>query len=281
MPASPAEVAARFESLGGGSLHPGGWAFGCEFGYWQRSQGTEPLGLLRWASIGPEDLLKGLQTGFAGVEDETALLMREHTGPDWGYTQTTYGMFMDHSDMPRSEISVDVARRRIARSMGFLRDKLLADLASGEKLFVYRTHDHTLDDSMQTALADAVSHFGNGVLCYIQHATADHPAFTAVRKAPNLIVAYIDRFAPQEGQLVYNGPGWRAVCHAALGLWSPPTDPVTTPVEQPPQSPSAPAPASAMEYLARNPSTVTAATPVPPPQAPGILSRLRRWLRLR
>ena len=48
------EIAMRFESLGGGGLNENGWAFGCEFGYFQRHAGVEPLGLLRWASIAPE-----------------------------------------------------------------------------------------------------------------------------------------------------------------------------------------------------------------------------------
>ena len=217
---APAQtIAERFESLGGGSLNLNGWAFGCEFGYWQRSLGLEPLGLLRWASISPDNLLRGLEAGFSGVEDESAVELRVHTAADWGYTQTTYGMYMDHSGMPLDKVAPDQAKRTLAKSMGFLRDKLIQDLTLGEKLFVYRTYDHILDHGAQVALADAISRFGKGVLCYVQHAVDGHQPFTAVRKAPNLIVGYIDHFAPREDRLDYNSIGWEAVCRAALDVW--------------------------------------------------------------
>jgi len=216
---STCDVAMRFESLGGGGLNENGWAFGCEFGYWQRSLRLEPLGLLRWASIGPQNLRRGLETGFLGVEDPKALRLREHTGRDWGATQMTFGMQLDHTNMDRAEVSQENATERVAKGLGFLRLKLLADLAEGEKLFVYRTFDHTLDDEMQVALANAVHRYGKSTLLYVQVETQDHPAFSAVRKDPNLIVGYIDHFAPREGRLDYNAVGWEAVCRAALNVW--------------------------------------------------------------
>ena len=88
--------------------------------------------------------------------------------------------------------------------------------------------------------------------------------FTAVRKTPNLIVGYIDHFAPVEGRLDYNPIGWEAVCRAALDVW---------PTEI--QTQRAP---SGMDYLALN----QPAFQTPPPAEPGArrLSRLRRWLGL-
>jgi hypothetical protein len=265
---SAQNVAARFESLGGGGLQPSGWAFGCEFGYWQRSLGLEPLGLLRWASIGPTDLLRGLQTGFAGIEDESALELREHGGTDWGYTQTTYGMYMDHSGIERDNVPPDQVKKNIAKSMRFLRDKLIEDLALADKLFVYRTYDHTLDEGMQVALANALGRYGNGVLFYVQRVVDGHPAFTTVRKTRNLVVGYIDYFAASaagfDAGLNYNPSGWEAVCRAALHVCSP-------------DVPSQRA-ASAMEYLAQNQPTIQAALPVPIVPRASAVSRLWNWL---
>lgn len=257
-------IAEQFESLGGGSLNLNGWGFGCEFGYWQRSLHLEPLGLLRWASISPDNLLRGLEAGFAEVEDEAALELRALTGSDWGYTQTTYGLYMDHSGMEQDKVPAAQAKATLAKSMGFLRDKLLQDLALGEKLFVYRTYDHIVDDGMQCALADAIGRLGKGVLCYVQHAVEGRLPFTAVRKTPNLIVGYIDHFAPVEGRLDYNPIGWEAVCRAALDVW---------PTEI--QTQRAP---SGMDYLALN----QPAFQTPPPAGSGArrLPRLRRWLGL-
>jgi tetratricopeptide (TPR) repeat protein len=51
-----------FESLGG--THQG-----CEFGNVQRHYGAEPLGLLRWAEMTPDNLMAALECGFEGVGD--------------------------------------------------------------------------------------------------------------------------------------------------------------------------------------------------------------------
>ena len=48
----------HFESLGRG----------CEFGFLQRRAGAEPMGLLRFASMPLEGLIRGLQTQFAGID---------------------------------------------------------------------------------------------------------------------------------------------------------------------------------------------------------------------
>jgi hypothetical protein len=220
-------------------------------------------------------LLRGLQAGFASVEDEAAFLMREHTSTDWGYTQTAYRMLMDHSGMLRCEIPVEVARATLARSLGFLRDKLLADLASGKKLFVYRTYDHTTDERLQVALADAVSQYGKGVFFYAQEADPDHPAFTVVRKASNLIVGYIDHFAPQGGQLIYNSSGWEAVCRAALEAWETPVEDNVGP-DQGYLASEAPG-LSAMDYLRRNPAPIMP-HPVRQPTRGNLFGLLRRWI---
>ncbi len=55
-------LAMGFESLGGRG--PGG---GCEFGLFQRACGAEPLGLLRWASVGPDQLIACLDSRFDGI----------------------------------------------------------------------------------------------------------------------------------------------------------------------------------------------------------------------
>jgi hypothetical protein len=214
-----AEVAMQFESLGGGSLNPNGWAFGCEFGFWQRSLGLEPLGLLRWASISAENLLLGLEAGFQGVDDENELEVREHTGDDWGATQITYGIHLDHSHLNRLSVTREAAKFQISRNLRFLRRKLIEDLKSAEKMFVFRTYDHDLEYGLQRALAMAISKYNeSGILFYVQLAPRGSPVFSATRTSPNLIVGYIDHFAPRNGKLIYNPHGWEQVCRAALEL---------------------------------------------------------------
>jgi hypothetical protein len=77
-------------------------------------------------------------------------------------------MLMDHSQMNRDKVALEVARADRLAVWSFC-GELLDDLASGVKLFAYRTHGHTLDGSMQIAPANAVSRCGKGALLYVQH----------------------------------------------------------------------------------------------------------------
>jgi hypothetical protein len=219
MTISAAQVASCFESLGGGSLNANGWAFGCEFGYFQRELGLEPLGLLRWASISSNNIKNALERGFAGVDDIGAINMRVHTAQDWGVTQTTYGMYMDHTNMIRAEVAEEEARKIISKQLNYLQQKFMEDVKIGEKLFVYRTYDHALKGDEKTHIADALSKWGKATLFYVQLAEKEQKPFTAIRRSPKLIIGYIDRFAPANGQLNYNNQGWEWVCRAGLMVW--------------------------------------------------------------
>jgi hypothetical protein len=210
-------VASQFESLGGGSLQANGWAFGCEFGFFQRHAGIEPMGLLRWASIASEDLIEGLRNRFEGVGDVSLLELRAHTGQDWGATQTRYRIYLDHSNIDRKSSSEEEAKRKICTGLAFLRNKLLEDLENGDKIFVYRTYDHVLSNSQLDRLANAVNSYGPNLLLYVtQCGSETPPPFTAEMRRPGLLVGYIDHFAPGNGELVYNNSGWEAVCRAAI-----------------------------------------------------------------
>jgi hypothetical protein len=221
-----ADVAAAFESLGGGGLDPSGWALGCEFAFWQRSVGSDSLGLLRWASIKPDNLLKGLQSGFKGVDDEDALHLRDNGDADWAITQMTYDMRIDHSGVDRAGTRMEDARKKLACHLGFLRDKLLEDLRHGDKLFIYRTHDHELEVAFLVQLTEAMRTYGKNTLCYVRHSDLSNRAFTAKRLSDGLIIGYIDHFAISPPNFTFpnfmwNPDGWEAVCRAALALHRP------------------------------------------------------------
>jgi hypothetical protein len=214
---TPIEVLDRFESLGGGSLRQDGWGFGCEFGFFARSYGDERGSLLRWGSIDANNLIRALRARFGGVDDITAFDMRDG-GQQWHVIQTTYGMRFDHTGISSIDFSSAQAAQRISKIFRRLRDRLVEDLDAGDRLFLYRTHDHTLDGPMLGALSDAMAGYGSATLCYLQVADAENEPFTAQRRSPNLIVSYIDRFAPCGTNLVLNNRGWELCCRAVLNL---------------------------------------------------------------
>jgi hypothetical protein len=177
--------------------------------------------MLRWASISPDSLRRGLSSGFLGVDDCSSIGLRETTNKEWGVTQTTYSIYFDHSGITRNETPEAQATAAIAKRLGFQRRKLLEDLNSGDKLFVYRTYDHTLDADALAAISAAMKDFPRAVLLYVQHTPEGRRPFAAERRTANLIVGFIDRFAPVGGKLHYNPDGWEAVCRSAIKIWHP------------------------------------------------------------
>jgi hypothetical protein len=212
------DVALCFESLGGGGKDSAtfAWGFGCEFGFFQRHVGVEPLGLLRWAGIAPEDLIRGLDSDFSGIDDPAHLNLVERQGPDWAFLQTSYKIRFDHSGLNRHEVPIAEAKERICLNLRWLRKKFLEDLAEGEKIFVYRTFDYVVSSETVRQMAGSLGRHGPGKLLYVCLADEHNPVFSVKQILPNLLIGYIDAFAPQNHKIIYNTNGWNAVCREAL-----------------------------------------------------------------
>lgn len=179
----------RFESLGG-------WGHGCEFGLVQRHFHAEPLGLLRWADIGYEQLLTALRTEFAGVGDEsnTVIFVPDAEADEYWTLDRRYHMAM-RTFVRTADATIEQMKGRVERRLKFLKNKLIADLRAGEKWFVYKDMRRTLSQEELSHLADAMKQYGDSKLVYVARADADHPHSTVIDAAPNLLIAFIDRFA--------------------------------------------------------------------------------------
>lgn len=211
------EVASHFESLGGGSKRDDLWGFGCEFGYYQRNLDLEPLDFLRWASIPPDKLLKGLRDGFAGISDPDQMVFIDNDDPIWNVIHTGYDIRIDHTGLFKKDFTEDRAKPRLVTHMSYLRDKFLEDLEDGEKIFVYRTFDHVMPDEQVAELAALIRRYGPGQLLYVRLAAEDRETLSVERVSENLLVGHIDFFAPQpEQRLVDNDAGWGRICRLAL-----------------------------------------------------------------
>ena len=123
-----AELMLRFEGLGGS----------CEFGLMQRHFGAEPLGLLRWVSIGMRPLRTALDRSFEGVgeAEHTGLKVNRERG-EYYTADPRNGMVM-HTFIAAGSQDEDVLLARLCRRLQFLRRKLLDDLADGAKIFVFK-----------------------------------------------------------------------------------------------------------------------------------------------
>ena len=215
-PGSTRDLMMQFESLG---ADPGG----CEFGLIQREFQAEPLGLLRWATITAADLTLALDLEFAGVGDpDNTELTVNPSGARFEYTvaDRRYGMMM-HTFVYTDEVPFDRMFQQICRRLAFLRGKLLDDLRSGEKIFVWRKTPVNLTDSELNALYTAMRRYGDNTLLYVGYNDEHHPDGQVQWLRPGLLRGHVDRFITGRNGVV--GPPvtqtWVKICGNAYRLW--------------------------------------------------------------
>jgi tetratricopeptide (TPR) repeat protein len=206
-------LVARFESLGG--LGPGG---GCEFGTFQRKYGFESLSLFRWASVSPESLIACLTARFAGIgnTDSTMVFINDDDRDLlWQIGDKIYGTamhsFIRSRDVSRSEMMA-LAQKRTA----YLKDKLIADLQTPEKIFVLKVGYRHLTLAEIEALSHAIRSYGMGELLCVCPADSTHPEGHVVPAAPGVFVGYIDfsgKLSEQQRHAV-----WEVLCWSMMGL---------------------------------------------------------------
>jgi hypothetical protein len=204
-----------FESLGG-VLH------GCEFGTIQREFDAEPLGLLRWCDITPEQLTAALHARFEGVgSTENTLLDVSHNGryDEYVTRDTRFGMVM-HTFVRTDTMPPDKMFDQACRRLMFLRDKLCVDLHEAQKIFVYKTTLRTLGDDEISSLHEALKTFGRPTLLYVAEENPANPNGTVRWFNDDVLIAYIDDFASTrpDGRLSGATASWGAICRMARTL---------------------------------------------------------------
>jgi tetratricopeptide (TPR) repeat protein len=211
-------LAMQFESLGG-------TGDGCEFGIFQRDLGAEPLGLLRWADLEPDQLYKALESEFEGVgsPENAIVFVREDRGqPEYWVRDRRHHIvmrcFVSPQDVPHDEML-----RLVERQHKFLKDKLIDYLRSGSKIFVYKNLKRNLTDEELTRLHAALRRYGDNTLFYIRYSDSQHIAGTVeASEAPGLIIGYTDRFTHTPDTDERLGPTTdilRDLCASALTIW--------------------------------------------------------------
>ncbi len=172
----------------------------CEFGLLQRKFEAEPLGLLRFSTTRPATLLTLLRTRFEGIGDparnEVVLVKNE-----WRLRHRPSGWRMHTHIMADREPDAETVLHDQCRRTGFLRHKLIRDLESAAKIFVYQQAD--LSDADAAAIHEAIQAFGPNLLLCVRVAGAGRPPGAIDWPEPSLMLATIDR----QGQ-EFTGAGW-------------------------------------------------------------------------
>lgn len=267
-PARPLdEVLLAFESLGDN----------CEFGLVQRRAGIEPLGLLRFAGMSLDRLVKALEAKFDGIG--TVGTVTVYPAGEPGRREfMVHETWLDtryHTFVLEGEMDPEALRQRETRRLAFLRRKILEDLSTGEKIWVWREFGMT-DPARLQPLLRALRALGPNILFWVVSADENHEPGVVERLEPDFIKGYVERLAPYEDATDIRPLSWFEVCENAYNLCHPdqerpePAEAIVAPQ---------PRPLSAIEFLTLNQPVVSPSSVGTPSNKPkGWFSRLRQAL---
>ena len=175
------DLAAVFEGLGNG----------CELGLLQKQLGRDRPGLLRFAAVRQRELVEGLFTAFHGVarRDCVKFDVRRPEDPTWRLIERSYGLSVatPHDRFqPEPQGGLDLEARRLPR----LADKLMEDVAAGERIFVMRFSEPGGEEAARAVLA-ALRHYGEADMVWLVMGEGGEPG-SVERLASGLIRGHVD-----------------------------------------------------------------------------------------
>ena len=212
----PAELMATFESLG----------INCAFGLVQRALGIEPLGLLRFAGLPYEQLLKGVKSEFAGLGapgDLTCAI--DGADPEYIVRSARYELSY-HTYHWVSSTTPDHVLKEQSRILPFRREKLRDLFKTGEKLFVVHSPKGMSDAEILPLFLEIKRH-GPGALLYVSDATSE-PGGGVVTIEPGLFRGALTKgWASLQDERFDNRTwlsrravtDWLSICANAYRLW--------------------------------------------------------------
>jgi hypothetical protein len=201
------ELMLKFESLGQN----------CEFGLVQRRCMAEPLGLLRFSSTPLPKLLDALEARFEGLgTPERTNVTISSNGREYMVNDTRFG-FVYHAWVNAGEMSPEEVRQRELRRVPFLVRKLIEDLETAEKIFVFKGMSAMAEEEV-FPLAAALRRYGPNTLLAMTLSSPGHRGGTVEARGPGFLVGYVDRFAPTEDANELMLEQWVRCCRDAYRL---------------------------------------------------------------
>jgi hypothetical protein len=174
---------------------------------------------LRWAATFPEDLAKALENRFQGIGSPDSVEPVKGPTLDWGFHDRVYGIHSDHTGMAFAKVTREDAHRKLCKALIFLTRKLLADLESGEKIFVYKVRGDLIAEDVLCRIAQAIRSYGSRFL-FVKRAANPEELFQVRKIHDGFYVGSIDRFLHDDRNLGHNYTGWERVCRQALDVMS-------------------------------------------------------------
>ena len=176
-----AALLSRFESLG----------CGCWLGLLQARFGIMKIGLLTYAGVVQFGLVDGIFSGFAdlGRPDRKLWAVRAEIDTTWRMIDLVFNLsiatpYLRNAPPPAGGFA------QAAKSLPWLAEKLMADIASGEKIFVLRQQKE-IDPSAAVAVLVALRRFGDAQLLWVVEDSGG-PLGSVTRLPSGLLIGHLD-----------------------------------------------------------------------------------------
>jgi hypothetical protein len=178
----------QFESLGDN----------CEFGLVQRRCGAEPIGLLRFSNINLPNLLRALQTRFAGLGaiENLEFFLGAGTPREYAIREKAFSLVY-HTWQKEGEVDEAQLLPQQVQRLKFLVRKFVEDLTEAHKVFVWKRNTPMIEEEARSLHA-ALNLYGPNTLLWVVPADIAHPVGSLEQIAPGLLCGRIDRFAPYQ-----------------------------------------------------------------------------------
>jgi hypothetical protein len=203
------DLVTRFESLG----------TNCEFGLLQHKVGVEPLGLLRYGGISPVNLLRGLESGFEGIEEPGRLRVytESNVGREEYLVRDDRYRVQFHTGIFETAASPEEVRARMVAHLTFLRRNFLEKLQSGQYLFVIHDRGCRAPAQVLPILHALRAHGPNALLFVTEEREAAPGGVTQL--ARDLFHGVTDLLPPMHMPERIRVPVWLSLCANAYRMW--------------------------------------------------------------
>lgn len=189
----------------------------CEFGLVQRHYGAEPLDLLRWFATPIDKLIHLLERKFENFSSENNLEIIQEID-EYVAHEKYYGLightFIDPKTIPKNDFFIEFRSRMI-----FLKNKLIEDLESADRIFVYKANSGVTDDDA-IKLFLAIRQYGNGNLLVLRVPNENRRVGTVEEFIRGLYIGYVESFAPYEEATNISPASWFAVARRTIKMIS-------------------------------------------------------------
>lgn len=183
----------------------------CELGFAQRRHGAEPINLFRRANVEAGVVCRAMNERFADIGNPDYITVEPSATGHFGPRHTKYP-FVWHA-WAAPGVTPDAVRRGESLRLPRLAEALMDDLASGDRVFVFKRPE--FEPHVVAMLRDAAQRYGAPTLLLV----TDGAPVSAVRR-DGFLWGTVPAFADSaDVPRTTDAASWLALCRMAERIW--------------------------------------------------------------